>query len=172
MSLTEQQIAATIDAIIKREGGYVNDPTDRGGETNFGITEPFLVQYGAGSGAGTLKNMTRDMAERVYRNMLDATKLTSIPDADTFALVADCAVNHGAGRAIQWLQTALGVTADGYIGSKTIAEMATEDDISWHSVYKSIFRQRGMFYAAIIHNDPSQSKFAVGWFTRLFGFLK
>ena len=30
-------IARTIDAILRAEGGYVNDPQDKGGETNYGI---------------------------------------------------------------------------------------------------------------------------------------
>lgn len=34
----DPKIKAIIDGVIAKEGGYVNDPRDRGGETNWGIT--------------------------------------------------------------------------------------------------------------------------------------
>jgi lysozyme family protein len=34
----DPRIKAIIDGVIAKEGGYVNDPRDRGGETNWGIT--------------------------------------------------------------------------------------------------------------------------------------
>ena len=39
MSAVAPQLKAIIDGVIAREGGYVNDPRDAGGETNWGITK-------------------------------------------------------------------------------------------------------------------------------------
>lgn len=36
--MMDAKIKAIIDGVIAKEGGYVNDPRDRGGETNWGIT--------------------------------------------------------------------------------------------------------------------------------------
>ncbi len=35
-----------VDALIEREGGYVDHPLDRGGVTNFGITEAVARAHG------------------------------------------------------------------------------------------------------------------------------
>ena len=38
-------VADLIDDILRREGGYVNHPADKGGPTNFGITQDTLSRY-------------------------------------------------------------------------------------------------------------------------------
>ncbi|MEG1325710.1 MAG: glycosyl hydrolase 108 family protein, partial [Janthinobacterium sp.] len=53
-------IASVINAILRAEGGYVNDPLDAGGETNFGITV-------AVARANGYKGAMRDMPEAVAR---------------------------------------------------------------------------------------------------------
>ena len=34
-----------IEVVIGHEGGYVNDPTDLGGETKYGITKRFIQMW-------------------------------------------------------------------------------------------------------------------------------
>ena len=41
-----------IEQVLHHEGGYVNDPTDLGGETNFGITKRFYPDV-------DIKNLTK-----------------------------------------------------------------------------------------------------------------
>jgi len=101
--------------------------------------------------------------------MLAGTRIDQIPDAATLGLVADCAVNHGSGKAVQWLQQALGVAADGVIGPNTISAM--NPALMSRLISNRIITSRGLYYADIIHNDPSQAKFARGWYSRLFSFL-
>ncbi|TNV23012.1 hypothetical protein FH968_02930 [Buttiauxella sp. B2] len=59
--------------ILQHEGGYVNDPNDRGGETNMGITIATWRAYapsdlGIEATSSTLKNMTSEQAEIIYYN--------------------------------------------------------------------------------------------------------
>nr|WP_313671336.1 glycosyl hydrolase 108 family protein [Enterobacter mori] len=59
--------------ILQHEGGYVNDPDDRGGETNMGITIATWRAYAPTdlnieATSSTLRNMTKKQAEVIYYN--------------------------------------------------------------------------------------------------------
>jgi len=87
--------AAARDLLFEVEGGYVNHPDDPGGETNFGISKRSYPNE-------DIRNMTRERATVLY----DRDYWSRIP-ADApggvrwFAF--DCAVHHGASRALAWL---------------------------------------------------------------------
>jgi lysozyme family protein len=55
-----------IDALIEREGGYVNHPNDRGGPTNYGITETVARAHGY---SGAMRNLPREEAAAIYRRL-------------------------------------------------------------------------------------------------------
>ncbi|MFV1530507.1 MULTISPECIES: glycoside hydrolase family 108 protein [unclassified Phaeobacter] len=96
------------------EGGYVNDPRDPGGETNFGISKRSYPKV-------NIKELTREDAIAIYkRDYWDACKCDELPPEIAVA-VFDCAVNQGTGIGARLLQKALRVTADGIIGPKTLA---------------------------------------------------
>ena len=59
-------IAALIDEVIAREGGYGHHPADRGGATNFGITEAVARANGY---AGDMRRLPRAFAETIYRRL-------------------------------------------------------------------------------------------------------
>ena len=58
--------AQLVDALIEREGGYVNHPADRGGATNFGITEAVARAHGYG---GAMRELPRREAVAIYRRL-------------------------------------------------------------------------------------------------------
>jgi lysozyme family protein len=102
------------EILIGHEGGYVNDPHDRGGETKYGISKRAYPNV-------DIRNLTLQQAKDIYRNdYWDRMKCDSFPPF-LAVLVFDAAVNNGVGAATRWLQLAGGVTADGIIGPKTIA---------------------------------------------------
>ena len=99
--------------VLEREGGYVDDPKDRGGETNYGISKKSYPNE-------DIKGMTRERAAIIYeRDFWDACKCGQLPIPIAF-VVFDIAVNQGQPTACFLLQEALGVTQDGIIGSVTI----------------------------------------------------
>ena len=103
-----------LEEVLRHEGGYVNDPHDPGGETNMGISKRSYPKE-------DIKGMTRARAAEIYRrdywNPVRGDDLPAGMDLVAF----DGAVNSGVSRGAKWLQSALGVTADGMIGPQTIA---------------------------------------------------
>ena len=103
------------------EGGYVNDPRDPGGETNFGISKRSYPKV-------NMKTLTREGAVEIYkRDYWDAAGCDDLP-SKVALVVFDCAVNQGVGIARRLLQKALGVRSDGVIGPKTLAAVKKADE--------------------------------------------
>jgi len=48
-----------IEVILEHEGGYVDDPHDRGGETKYGITKRFYPNV-------DIKNLRNEQAKIIY----------------------------------------------------------------------------------------------------------
>ena len=55
-----------IEALIDREGGFVDHPADKGGPTCFGITEAVARAHGY---AGAMRRLPRDEAAAIYRRL-------------------------------------------------------------------------------------------------------
>jgi len=125
----KQQI---IGAILGHDGGYVNNPNDSGGETNWGITKAVARQYGY---KGGMKQMSRrvaiDIYDELYWQPLLLDEISRHSNSLAYVLF-DIGVNAGTGRAGRYLQRCLNVlnnrgrywpdlTADGEIGGKTMA---------------------------------------------------
>jgi len=109
---------AAFDQLLGHEGGFVDHPSDPGGETNFGVT----VAVARASGyTGDMRAMPVSFARQVYRKEYwDAIRADDLPPAIRYA-VFDGAVNSGNGQSIKWLQRAIGATDDGRMGPQTIA---------------------------------------------------
>jgi hypothetical protein len=57
-----------IDDILAREGGFVNHPADRGGPTNFGVTQATLASWrGREATIDDVRSLTIDEARDIYR---------------------------------------------------------------------------------------------------------
>ena len=109
--------------VLKHEGGYVDHSKDPGGATNMGITIGTLRQWRSPKpvSKADVKALTRTEAAAIYRaNYWRAIRGDDLPAGLDYA-VFDFAVNSGIGRAVTFLQNALGVEADVAIGPKTIA---------------------------------------------------
>jgi lysozyme family protein len=123
-----------IDALLEREGGYVNNPADKGGPTNFGITEAVARAQGY---AGPMPSLPREEAAEIYTRLYwlrprfdEVAKRSEWVAAELF----DTGVNMGPAVAVTFLQRALtalnrngrdypDLVPDGRIGSATLAAL-------------------------------------------------
>ena len=102
------------DRLISNEGGYVNNPADPGGETQWGISKRTYPDL-------DIKSLTRDDAKAIYlRDFWQRGQMDQYDPAIAFQ-VFDAAVNHGIETALRLLQRAAGVADDGHIGPVTVA---------------------------------------------------
>lgn len=102
------------EIVVGTEGGYVDDPQDPGGETNWGISKRSYPGV-------DIKNLTKAAAKTIYlRDYWAKCRCDDLPGFWRLS-VFDCAVNQGRGDAIRFLQRAVGVADDGVFGPKTLA---------------------------------------------------
>lgn len=139
------------------EGGYANNPSDPGGETNFGISKASYPTL-------NIQTLTRDQAIAIYHSdFWNVIQGESIPPK--LALnVFDCAVNMGSKTSTIMLQSALGVAADGIIGPITRAALSTCDV---HRVLEQFTTARILKYAAL----STFKTFGTSWIDRTIGTL-
>ena len=166
-------IDTILDEIIRREGGYVNHPADRGGPTKYGITAQTLGRWrklDRPATATEVKALTETEARAIYRQQyITGPGFEAITHPALMHLLVDTGVHSGPKRAVQWLQAALGVTADGVIGPKTRAALAAADQ---GVLYGKVLGQRLRHLGQLITHDPRQSAFAAGWMNRMAEFVE
>lgn len=168
-----------IQDVLEREGGFVDHPADRGGPTNFGITQATLAAwYRRPVSPQDVEKLTRAEAAAIYRGRYyHDPRIDKLP-ALIRPLLFDMAVNHGPGQAVIMLQQVLNaeggwpkLAEDGKIGRITAhaAEQAVSLLRSWLII--ALIERRRRFYLSIIADDPSQAVFEKGWLARLAWFV-
>ena len=153
------------EIVVGHEGGFTDNPQDRGNWTSGTIGQGQLKGTKYGISAASYPNtdiagLTLDGAMALYKtDYWDKIEGDSL-DPGLALVVFDAAVNNGVGRAVRWLQEAVGVTADGVIGDATRAAIkaadATEALVGVHAA-------RIHFMASL----PTWATFGKGWSRRL-----
>ena len=162
---------ATIPLVLHYEGGFVDDPIDRGGKTNMGITQKFLDTYKkkAGVNVDNVKNLTKSDAVKLYKAEWDSRGFGLLDNENVMKLVYDFSVNSGPQTAIVSLQKALNkkgynLVEDGYIGNKTNQAVNAVDE-KW--LKKELQKSRAEHCDKIVDKFPEQKRFINGWFNRI-----
>lgn len=164
--------------ILSFEGGFVNNPNDRGGATNRGVTiSTWRAQGYDKDGDGDidvqdLKLITAEDATAIMRkNYWNRCKADDIKNQSIANILVDWYWSSGK-PAITITQKLLGVTADGVIGPKTIAVINNQVPAYFFDRLKE---RRRKYIDGIVANNPSQKCFLAGWYRRLnainYGFL-
>lgn len=147
--------------LLVHEGGYSDHPSDPGGVTNMGVTKRVWEEWvGHPVDEKTMRNLTPDMVKPLYkRKYWDKVCGDDLPAGLDYC-VFDAAVNSGPGRAIKWLQQALGVTQDGALGPKTIAAVKAADPKLLVVGYNAI-------RLTFLQELPTWNTFGRGWGRRV-----
>lgn len=144
------------ETVFDRRGNPIaeNDPDDPGGLTKFGIDQRSHPSV-------DIRSLTKETAAAIYhRDYWLSIRGHELP-FPVGEVVFDIAVNNGKSRAAQWLQEALGVNMDGFIGPVTLAAARNADPTDLAS--KLTVRRAG-FYRSIARGK--KAKFLKGWLNR------
>lgn len=152
--------------ILCWEGGFVDDPLDRGGATNKGITiGTFRNFYGKDATVEQLKNITDEQWLHIFKSgYWDKWKADDIENQSIANIVVDWAWGSGAATSIKQVQKILGVAVDGIAGNDTLTAINTADQ---RSLFVKIHSRRIEFVENIVKRDPSQARFLKGWKNRI-----
>ena len=142
--------------LLHHEGGYVNHPSDPGGETNLGVTKKVYQEWG---GTKDMKDLTvEDVAPIYKKNYWNRCKCDDLESGVDW-VVFDWAVNSGTGRSAKAIQKICGAAQDGAIGPKTLALIGTQNT---QYVIEEFGKIRQDFYESLKTFDT----FGKGWTRR------
>lgn len=168
-----------VDEILRREGGYVNHPNDRGGPTNMGITQKTLSGWlGRKATVDDVKRLDLETAKEIYiKDYLSGPRIDTLP-SEIVPQVFDISINSGPRTAVKLVQKAVNLAgfgpigSDGVMGPKTRKASETAQNAMGDLFNNSIAYERINFYERIIDRDPTQEVFRKGWINRAKEFLK
>ena len=171
-------ITTLIDQLIAREGGFVDDPADRGGATRWGIT---VAVARANGYQGAVRDLPKGVAAAIYERVYWRG-----PGFDRIAARAprlaaemfDTGVNMGTGVATGFLQRALNalnrgasdfpdLALDNTIGAATLAALdaflARRGRAGEAVLTKAIDALQGERYLSLAERRPAIEAFLYGW---------
>ena len=167
---SNQDVQRLAEEIVQREGGYVNDPSDPGGATNFGVTIHTMRRLGldlTGDGRVTtadVRKLTRTQAVDIFINhYFEKPRISQLPQA-LHASVFDMYVNAGSNavKILQRLVSKMGFicTADGAIGPNTISAVAQAYDSAPDHLADAYAIERRNYYFRLADKRPASRKYA------------
>ena len=177
-------IESELNALLQREGGYVHDPNDRGGETNYGIT---VAVARANGFTGSMRDLPLSVAKDIYRK-----QYWTGPGYDKVAEVSpgiaaelfDTGVNMGPSVASKFLQRSLNalnrqgrdypdLVVDGAVGPASVgalkAFITKRGDTGESVLLKALNCLQGARYIELAEGRKANEEFVFGWLnTRIY----
>ena len=164
------KVELLIPFILRWEGGFVDDPDDRGGATNKGITIATYRFYRRQRGYTTttvadLKNISdaewAEVLKSLYWDKWQADKIVNQSIANILVDWVWASGSYG----IKLPQKMLGVTVDGIVGNQTLA--AVNSYTPPCELFEKIRQERIAFVNRIVAARPANRKFRRGWLNRI-----
>lgn len=181
---TDECFERAVEMVLRHEGGYIKDPNDPGGATNYGISLRFLSKLGVidpadGYLVGDVDRdgdidihdiilMTREDAIAIYRSQWwDRYGYARIEYEPLATKLLDLSVNMGPAAAHRLLQRSVNVTlgrrlvVDGILGPKSIACINCVADPE--ALLRAFLDRAEGFYRSL-----NQPRYLKGWLNRLY----
>jgi lysozyme family protein len=148
------------------EGGFVDNPADPGGRTNFGITQRDLVLTMPGKDVATL---TAADASQWYETTTQPQRYNNplywdIESQGVASKVFDLGVLFGVGTVVQFLQGILKLKVDGNFGPVSLAAVNGAEPFSLLTAIKTVLVQHALDIGA---ERPAERQFVTGWIRRI-----
>lgn len=172
-----------VNFVLRNEGGLNENPKDRGGVTNYGISLRFLKNvslenlknYGIFDEVteDSIKNLTIEQAKLIYKGEFwDHAPFEKIMNQEYCNYIFDMAVNMGIAPAIKCVQRACwsvmkrwrNLADDGILGDKTLAAIAQ----CGFMISSPLRAERGAYYRSVVFNHPEQMDCLENWYDRTY----
>ena len=158
-----------VEVVLFHEKGFVNNPNDKGGPTNFGLTFADMKECGLPETLEQIQSLTKETAKEIYRKLFwNPMNLDLIQDYHIALCLFDQGVLQGKENAIKKVQNLLGFKIDGILGPMTAKAINAEDGLKLAFKFIRADLHR---YNAIVKKEVSQLEFIDGWDDRLFSLL-
>lgn len=174
-----------IITVLKHEGGFVDDPDDPGGATNFGISLRFLRKTGdlevgdidqdGDIDADDIRQMDVEDAKNIYRKYWwDKYGYARIGSQVLATKIFDLAVNMGAKQAHKLVQRACRAAGvylidDGVLGNRSYGAIITLGEAgSYDAILAALRSEAASFYKLLIAKKPVFEKYRNGWLNRAY----
>lgn len=183
------KVEKLLPIILKWEGGFVNDPVDKGGATNKGVTLATYKRYRQIHKqpiptVDDLKKITDEEVMAILKEFYwDKMKADDINNQSIANLCVNTIWGSGAGY-IKTIQQVLGVTPDGIVGKITLRAINENPHPDW--LFQRLWDRRKKFFEDIVARSVkayekklgrkatekellkyTQKRFLKGWLNRL-----
>lgn len=146
--------------VLGSEGGFSDDPRDRGGRTNYGVTQKTYNSWRERNNLNSrdISKINEEEVREIYQEFWKDASADELP-WPLSAIVFDAAINSGPATAKKQLQEILGVRRDGVIGPETLGAL---EDTNIATVTEDFLDKREEFYKGL-----NQPEFLKGWRNRV-----
>lgn len=186
MNVQTPQFLRAVERTVKIEGGFVDNPLDRGGPTNLGITLPTLDRWyrqelNRPATLEDLKSLNHEGARQLYCDLYwNDGRLPCQDIADWWEPLSwecfDSAVLHGPRQSGFFLQRALNLLnkqgtvvadlkVDGWAGRSTLTAMQAVGRLprGQEALLLAVNIEQAAFLRNLAMEDPTQEEFYRGW---------